>query len=171
MGREIIYLGLGSNLGDKVSNCLRALKDLSSTGQNNIQAISSLYKTEPIGYQEQDWFINCVANVITPLSPHSLLQLLQRIEEQMGRRRTFRWGPRVIDLDILLYGNDVIEEADLIIPHPHLHERGFVLIPLAELAPDLIHPVLQKTVKELREGIEEGGVEFYAAPPTAEIFR
>lgn len=171
MGREVVYLGLGSNLGDKVSNCLRALEDLSSSGQNNIQAISSLYKTEPIGYREQDWFINCVAEVITPLSPRSLLQLLQGVEERMGRSRTFRWGPRVIDLDILLYGAEVIEEADLIIPHPHLHERGFVLIPLAELAPDLIHPVLKKTVKELRKGIEEGGVEFYAAPPIAEIFR
>jgi len=168
--REVVYLGLGSNLGDKVNNCLRALEDLSSSGQNYIQAISSLYKTKPIGYREQDWFINCVAEVITHLSPRSLLQLLHGIEERMGRRKTFQWGPRVIDLDILLYGAEVIEERGLVIPHPRLHKRGFVLIPLAELAPDLIHPILKKTVKELLEGVEERGVEFYAAPPDVEIF-
>lgn len=171
MRQEVVYLGLGANLGDKVDNCLRALKILSSSGQNQIQAVSSLYKTEPIGYREQDWFINCVAEMVTSLSPCFLLQLLQEIEKQMGRTKTFQWGPRVIDLDILFYGTEVIEEADLIIPHPHLHERGFVLIPLAELAPDLLHPVLKKSIKELLKGIEgEGGVELYTAPPDIEMF-
>ena len=171
MRREAVYLGVGSNLGDKVSNCLRALERVSSSGQNYIEAVSSFYKTEPIGYREQDWFINCVAEVSTLLSPRALLQILQGIERRMGRKQLFKWGPRVIDLDILLYGAEVVQEADVIIPHPYLHKRGFVLFPLAELAPDLLHPVLKKTIKELLKGIEEeGGVELYAASPPIEKF-
>jgi len=163
--QEVVYLGLGSNLGNKIENCLRALKEVSGR-QNHIQAVSSLYKTEPVGFREQDWFINCVAEVITYLSPRALLQFLQEIEELVGRRKTFRWGPRVIDLDILLYGTEVIKEVDLIIPHPYLHKRAFVLVPLAELAPEFVHPILKKTIRELLEGVEgEEGVELYAPPP------
>ena len=172
MTQEVVYLGLGSNLGDKVANCLRALTEVSASHHNHIKAVSSLYKTEPIGYRDQDWFINCVAEVSTLLSPRALLQILQEIERRMGKRQLFKWGPRVIDLDILLYGAEVVQEADVIIPHPYLHKRGFVLFPLAELAPDLLHPVLKKTVKELLKGIEEeGGVELYAIPPAIETFR
>ncbi len=166
MNREVVYLGLGSNLGDKVSNCLHALERLSSSGYHQVRAVSSLYKTEPIGYREQDWFINCVAEVIFSLPPRSLLQLLQGIEKGMGREKRFRWGPRIIDLDILFYGTRIIKEEGLTIPHPHLHERGFVLVPLAELVPDLLHPVLKKTIRELLVEIEaEGVVELYAPPP------
>ena len=172
MREEVIYLGFGSNLGDKVNNCLGALKELSTSAQNYVRAVSSLYKTEPIGYVEQDWFINCVAELITPLSPRSLHQYLQGIEKRMGRKKTFQWGPRTIDLDILLYGTEVIEETDLTIPHPRFHERSFVLVPLAELTPNLLHPVLKKTIRELLEGIDvERGVELYAAPPDIEMFR
>ena len=172
MRQEVVYLGLGSNLGDKVANCLRALTEVSASHHNQIHALSSLYKTEPIGYRDQDWFINCVAEVSTTLPPRPFHAFLQGIEKGMGRKKTVKMGPRIIDLDILFYGAEVIEEAGLIIPHPLLHERGFVLVPLAELAPELRHPVLQKTAAELLEGLEgKGEVERYAAPPLSEVFQ
>lgn len=169
MTQHIVYLGVGSNLGDKASNCLRALEEIALSGHTKVHIISSLYKTDPVGYQDQDWFINCVAQILTTLAPRPLVRLLQGIEQQMGRTRTFAMGPRIIDLDILFYGAAIVEEPDLIIPHPHLHERGFVLAPLAEIAPDLPHPVLKKTVDELLKIIGEKGVELYAAPPTIRV--
>jgi 3-oxoacyl-[acyl-carrier protein] reductase len=108
-----------------------------------------------------------VAKVLTTLSPLPLQRFLQGIEQQMGRHKTFAMGPRLIDIDILFYGAEVVEEVGLLIPHPHLHERAFVLVPLAELTPDLSHPILKKTIKELLQNIGEEGVELYAAPPPA----
>ncbi len=169
MRQEAVYLGLGSNLGDKVDNCLRALEGIAIPHHTSIQAVSSLYKTEPIGYRDQDWFINCVAKVSTTLSPRALQRFLQGIEQQMGRQKTFAMGPRLIDIDILFYGVEIVEEEGLIIPHPHLHERGFVLVPLAELDSDLSHPILQKTVGELLLNIGKAGVEWHAAPPNREM--
>lgn len=166
MGQEVVFLGLGSNLGDKAGNCLRALEGISASHHTHIQAVSSLYKTEPIGYRDQDWFINCVAQVSTTLLPLPLQRFLQGIEQEMGRIRTFQMGPRLIDIDILFYGAEVVEEAGIIIPHPRLHERGFVLVPLAELAPGLSHPILKKTIDELLKNKGEEGVELYAALPT-----
>jgi 2-amino-4-hydroxy-6-hydroxymethyldihydropteridine diphosphokinase len=168
--QEVVYLGLGSNIGDKVANCQLALAEIAASNHHHITAVSSLYKTEPIGYRDQDWFINCVAEVSTALQPRPLHAFLQGIEKDMGRQKTFRMGPRIIDLDILFYGDEVIADTDLIIPHPHLHERGFVLVPLAELAPGLFHPVLKKTIRDLLKGRGNGGVELYAPPPDSEMF-
>ena len=165
MRQEAVYLGLGSNLGDKAAQCLRALKEISASTHNHIKAVSSFYKTEPIGYRDQDWFINCVAEVSTTLQPRPLHTFLQGIEKRMGRKKTVPMGPRIIDLDILFYGNEVVDEADLIIPHPRLHERGFVLVPLAELSPDLLHPIFKKTVGDLLKQSDKKGVELYAVPP------
>lgn len=127
---------------------MRALKQLSSA-DIAIRRVSSLYKTEPVGYVNQDWFVNGVAEVWAELSAHSLLERLQMIEKTIGREPGVKWGPRVIDLDILLCGGDVVEDEDLVIPHPRLHERRFVLVPLAELMPELVHPVLNRTISEL----------------------
>ena len=165
MRDKIVYLGFGSNLGDKEANCRCALEEIAAAPSNTIQTISSLYKTEPVGYREQDWFVNCVAAVKTTLAPYRLVHFLQTIEKQMGRTKTFNMGPRLIDLDILFYGSLAMAETDLTIPHPRLHERGFVLAPLTEIAPDVVHPILHKTVKELFEAIGSDGVVVYSAPP------
>jgi 2-amino-4-hydroxy-6-hydroxymethyldihydropteridine diphosphokinase len=141
------YIGLGSNMGDRTGACRRALELLNRAGR--ITAVSSLYCTEPVGYREQEEFINAVAEVETGLSPHDLLTVCQAIENELGRVRLVRWGPRAVDLDILLYGNTVIKMPDLLIPHPQLSLRGFVLIPLCEIAPHVVHPVLKKTIAHL----------------------
>ncbi len=141
------FIGLGSNLGDKKKNLLQALQLLEAKAR--VRRVSSFYETEPVGLEQQDWFLNAVAEVETRLAPRELLSFLLGVEEALGRKRVVKWGPRTIDLDLLFYGNQVIDEPGLQVPHPELHKRRFVLEPLAELAPDFRHPVLKKTVKEL----------------------
>lgn len=143
------YIGLGSNLGDRKKNLDDAVRLLS--GMRGIEAVkvSSYYETEPVGYEEQGLFLNAAARLETTLTPRELLDVCQDIEIRLGRVRTVRWGPRTIDLDILLFGDATIDTPELEIPHPLMHERAFVLKPLCELDPDVIHPVLRKTVKEL----------------------
>lgn len=141
------YIGIGSNIGDREANCLKAVELLAQAGR--VVAISSLYYTEPVGYQEQEDFINAVAAVETDRSPEELLALCRSIEDALGRTRTIRWGPRTIDLDILLYGDRVVNEPDLIIPHPSMGLRRFVLAPLAEIAPGAVHPVLKKCADQM----------------------
>ncbi|MGC2064262.1 MAG: 2-amino-4-hydroxy-6-hydroxymethyldihydropteridine diphosphokinase [Thermodesulfovibrionales bacterium] len=145
-----VYIGIGSNLGNRQENCLAAVEALARSGLKIISR-SGMIETEPWGMTDQPQFINMVAEVSACLLPHQLLDLLLRIETEMGRDRTVRWGPRIIDLDILLYDDLIIKTKELTIPHPFLHERDFVLRPLAEIAPNKVHPLLKKTAGKLLE--------------------
>jgi 2-amino-4-hydroxy-6-hydroxymethyldihydropteridine diphosphokinase len=143
-----IYLSLGSNVGDREENLRRAIGALASIGVR-VLCVSSLYETAPVNYLEQDWFLNCVAEAETALPPLILLQRLREIEKRMGSNKPFAKGPRLLDMDILLYGDQEIATPELQVPHPRMHLRRFVLVPLAELAPDLRHPSWTGTVREL----------------------
>ena len=146
---EKAYIAIGSNLGSPLENCVAAITAIRSHPDIAFIAASSFYETEPVGVTDQNWFVNAVIRVETSLKPIVLLQALLRIEKDMGRIRTEKWGPRIIDLDILFYGNCVLNYPELIIPHPEISERNFVLAPLAEIAGDFIHPSLKKSVSSL----------------------
>jgi 2-amino-4-hydroxy-6-hydroxymethyldihydropteridine diphosphokinase len=145
----LAYIGIGSNLGDSLENCRAAIRVMAADTRNQIVRISPFYRTEPAGKIDQNWFINAVVAVKTSLSPRDLLRFLQNIEREMGRVRKERWGPRIIDLDILIYENQVIQNEELRVPHPRIHERRFVLAPLNDIAPELRHPLLEKTISQL----------------------
>jgi 2-amino-4-hydroxy-6-hydroxymethyldihydropteridine diphosphokinase len=157
---HIVYIGIGSNLGDKVEQCEKGIFEILRVDRTRLLAKSSFYKTQPVGYTSQDWFVNGVIKIETDLEPFDLLQTLKSIESRLGRGETFRWGPRVIDLDILFFDEQEFQTEKLQIPHPLLQERRFVLTPLVEIDPNLIHPVLKKTVQELLRSLgEDQGVE------------
>jgi len=141
------YLGLGSNLGDRKQNLAQALELMSQ--RVVMERLSSIYETEPVGYQQQPLFLNAVCCIFTELSPEQLLGLAKEIEAKLGRIPSFTNAPRPIDIDILFYDDTVIKSHDLTVPHPRLAERGFVIVPLAEIAPELVHPESGKTVREL----------------------
>jgi GTP cyclohydrolase-4 len=141
------YLGLGSNLGNRKQNLARALELLSQ--HLKVEQVSSIYETEPVGYEQQPLFLNAMCRISTGLNPEKLLHLAKEIETELGRTPNFPNAPRPIDIDILLYGDEVFSNKELTIPHPRLTERAFVLVPLAEIAPDLVHPKNGKTIKNL----------------------
>jgi 2-amino-4-hydroxy-6-hydroxymethyldihydropteridine diphosphokinase len=150
----IAYIGIGSNLGNRRENCEKAISLLIKKGIK-ITKRSSFYETEPWGMKDQPKFINMAVEVETLLKPEELLKTLKKIEIEIGRYRGKRWGPRVIDLDILFYNDMIIKTPELEIPHPLTQEREFVLKPLSEIAPDKIHPVLNKSIKELLAGLSK----------------
>jgi 2-amino-4-hydroxy-6-hydroxymethyldihydropteridine diphosphokinase len=150
-----IYLALGANLGDRAQNLRAALAQIRTSVQ--ITRVSSIYETEPWGVREQPWFLNLVCAGTTTLSPVDLLRRAKKIENEMGRAEGIRFGPRPIDIDILMYDRLIELSPALTIPHPRLHERAFVLIPLAEIAPDLVHPRLRVTMRALLDRLRPAG--------------
>lgn len=146
---HVAYLGLGSNLDNPAAQLDEACRRLRLIQGVEIIRISSYYETPPVGVLDQPWFINAAVGVRTSLSPEDLLSALLQVENDMGRIRKERWGPRLVDLDLLLYNNNVINTPRLQVPHPEMASRGFVLLPLAEIAPQAYHPVLQKTMAHL----------------------
>ncbi len=151
-----VYLSLGSNIGDRETQLRDAVMRLGAAGQ--VTALSSFYETEPVEFTEQAWFLNCALALDTNKTPEQLMTEILQIEEQMGRRRVHNKGPRSIDIDILLFGDEILDSTELTIPHPAMQQRRFVLEPLAEIAPDVLHPVGRKTMRELLEALPAGQV-------------
>jgi 2-amino-4-hydroxy-6-hydroxymethyldihydropteridine diphosphokinase len=152
--KQVAYLSLGSNLGNREQNLRGAIRQASALGR--LVAVSSSYQTEPVEFTDQPWFLNCVIALETATQPAQMMAELLRIEHEMGRQRVLKKGPRSIDIDILLFGDDVVNTPELTIPHPAMARRRFVLEPLAEIAPELRHPVAGKTVRELLAELPPG---------------
>jgi 2-amino-4-hydroxy-6-hydroxymethyldihydropteridine diphosphokinase len=152
--RQLVYLSLGSNLGDRENHLRDAITRLVAHGR--IIAVSSFYETEPVEFTDQPWFLNCAVALKTTESPAQLMESVLRIELEMGRQRTEKKGPRTIDIDIVFFGDAIVNTPELTIPHPAMQDRRFVLEPLAEIAPELRHPALRKTVRELCHALPSG---------------
>src|ERR1700690_1418173 len=153
---ELAYLSLGSNIGDREANLREAIAQLKEAG--SVRALSAMYETQPVDLPNQPWFLNCVVKLQTERTPRELLKFVLSIEAAMGRLRFRDKGPRKIDIDVLLFGNRTVSEPNLKIPHPAMHQRRFVLKPLTEIAPDVRHPVLDKTACELLAALAEGQI-------------
>lgn len=164
-----VYLGLGANLGDRHENLLQALQEVRAWA--TIEEVSSYYETKPVGYLEQPDFLNIVCRIHTEHAPEELLRRLKQIEKSMGRQARFRNAPRPIDIDILLYDDLVMETPELIIPHPRMHERAFVLAPMAEIAADVVHPVKKVSIQALLEQVDQSGVKLNQRKPHVRLGR
>ncbi|MDP4144642.1 MAG: 2-amino-4-hydroxy-6-hydroxymethyldihydropteridine diphosphokinase [Bacillota bacterium] len=143
------YIGVGSNIGDKRNNIQNAIKEINGSGKTKVNKVSNLYETSPVGYLDQDDFLNCALEIKTLLKPSDLIDLLLSVESNLKRERVIKWGPRTIDLDVLLYDDIVTHDEKVIIPHPRMHERLFVIKPLKDIAPYVMHPILKKRIVEL----------------------
>jgi 2-amino-4-hydroxy-6-hydroxymethyldihydropteridine diphosphokinase len=154
--RNLVYLSLGSNMGDREAHLRDAIGRLQAEG--SVISLSSLYETQPVEFTDQAWFLNCVMALETTHTPEQLMAAILNIEHAMGRRRVQKKGPRLIDIDILLFSDKVIDSAELTVPHPAMHVRRFVLEPLAEIAPEVRHPKLEKTIRELLDALPAGQI-------------
>lgn len=158
MKSHISYISVGSNLGDKLENCRNGIASLTRSADIRLIDQSPIYRTEPVDYQDQDWFVNYAVKIETDLDPRSLLDFLKSIEQEAGRvPHAIRFGPRVLDLDLILYDDVVLNDSRLTIPHPRMHKRRFVLKPICDIDPDINHPVLQQTMLDLLENLDEDG--------------
>jgi 2-amino-4-hydroxy-6-hydroxymethyldihydropteridine diphosphokinase len=153
---HVVYIALGTNLGNRPDNLRAALGTLPP--EVSVLAESHVYETPPWGYEDQPAFLNMVVKAETSLEPGALLKYLKQLEVQLGREGNFRWGPRLIDLDILFYDDLIIDTPPLVIPHPRLHERAFVLVPLADVAPEYVHPLLGECIWDLLQRIDVSGI-------------
>ena len=151
----LVYIGFGSNIGNRLKHIQNAIHALSKTEGIVLQKTSSVYKTDPVGYEAQAQFLNGAASIQTSLSPLSLLHTLKDIETVIGRQHRIHWGPREIDLDLLIYGDLCLQTEKLVVPHPEMHLRRFVLVPLGEIALNLVHPVFQESIQTLLERLED----------------
>ena len=158
MKSHLVYLSVGSNLGAKLDNCRNGIAALTRSADIQFIDQSPIYRTEPVDYQDQDWFVNCAVKIETDLDPLSLLDFIKSIEHAAGRvRDAIRFGPRVLDLDIILFDDVVQNDSKLTLPHPRMHKRRFVLKPICDIDPDINHPVLQQTMRCLLENLAEEG--------------
>ena len=155
---HVVYISVGSNLGHKLENCRTGIAALTNSAQVRLIDQSPVYRTEPVDYQDQDWFVNYAVKIRTGLEPLDLLKLIHSIEHTAGRvRDSIRFGPRTLDLDIILFDDLVLEESNLTIPHPRMHKRRFVLKPICDIDPDINHPVLQQTMRSLLTNLDDAG--------------
>lgn len=154
------FISIGSNIGDRLDHLKQSTRALHSHEGISVLSVSSIYETAPVGYTDQADFLNLTTEIETELSAHALLTVCQEIEQELGRVRDIRWGPRTVDLDILLYNNESIEIEDLVVPHPRMHLRAFVLIPLLEIAPTIVHPVTSNLYSD-ENAVHDGGVEVW----------
>ena len=149
-GNHTAIVSVGSNMGDKLGNCRRAIAALGEIDSTRVLAVSRFYKTAPVDYLDQDWFVNAAVKIDTPLAPLELLEALHKIQRRAGRTHDLiRFGPRVIDLDIIFYDAAVIQTPELVVPHPRMHKRRFVLQPICDIDPAIVHPVIKKSVRTL----------------------
>ncbi len=157
ISRHTAYISVGSNIGNKLLNCRKGIAALEDSGKAVVKAWSQFYKTEPVDYKDQDWFVNAAIKIETFLDPFELLNELKSIEVGAGRdSKTVKFGPRVLDMDILLYDSVVINgSSDLHIPHPRMHKRRFVLKPVCDIDPELVHPVLKKNIRSLLDNLDD----------------
>jgi 2-amino-4-hydroxy-6-hydroxymethyldihydropteridine diphosphokinase len=153
-----VLISAGSNIGDKSENCKKGISAFIRTERTVLLGESKFYKTEPVDYTSQDWFVNCAIKISTTLEPWDLLAEIKRIESEAGRKKNaVRFGPRVLDLDIIFFDDQVVESDNLIIPHPRMHQRRFVLMPICDIDPDIIHPVLKKSIRTMLAELDSAG--------------
>ena len=156
MNKHIAYISIGSNIGDKLNNCRLGIQELCASGNSTLLKQSAFYRTSPVDYKDQAWFVNAAVKIETCLNPQSLLQEIKKIQTRAGRKSDpIRFGPRVLDLDIIFYDTAVIQTDGLEIPHPRMHKRRFVLRPICDIDPCIIHPILKKDVNSLLEEIAD----------------